>query len=302
MNQKVTSFFIITSLLLLNLSYCINPIKAQQKIIQLYDKVPPGAESWTWQEKETTKNPFNTRLIYNVTHPTLMAFIPNSSISNGTAIIVCPGGGLQTLFIEQVVDIAHWLNEKGITAFVLKYRTYHLVTDDAWTEMVKNTNDKDFEKNVAQIWHLELEDAKTAITYLRQHATEYKIDTARIGIMGGSAGGTLSALLAYHYTPKTRPDFVASLYGLIADSVRKSGAVHPDAPPLFVAAATDDQMIPVSNSIRLYNDWINSNHSAELHIFSRGGHGFGIKKQNLPSDQWADLFLYWLNKQVLLSQ
>lgn len=200
------------------------------------------------------------------------------------------------------IDIARWLNKKGITAFVLKYRTYHLITDDAWIEMMKNINDNNFEKNVREIWKMELEDAKTAIQHLRRHATGFKINTNRIGIMGFSAGGTLSALLAYHYAPETRPDFVASLYGLIADSVRKSGAVQLDAPPLFVAAATDDQMIPISNSIRIYNDWIASKCSAELHIFSKGGHGFGLEKQNLPSDQWADLFLVWLNMQGLLKQ
>jgi hypothetical protein len=78
---------------------CFN-LNAQQKVIQLYDKGPQGSESWNWQEKETTENPFNTRLIYNVTQPTLTAFMPDSSISNGTAIIVCPGGAFQTLFID----------------------------------------------------------------------------------------------------------------------------------------------------------------------------------------------------------
>lgn len=272
---------------------------AQQKVIQLYKGAAPGSENWNWEEKETNKNPLNTRIVYNVIHPTFEAFLPGASVANGTAVIVCPGGGYQVLLMDwEGVDIAHWLNKRGIAAFVLKYRTDHLVTNDPWGEMAGKINGKSFNKDIAPVLKLELEDAKTSILYLRQHAAEFKINPERIGIMGFSAGGTLSASLAYNYTPETRPDFAAPFYAPV-DLIEQSG-VPQDAPPLFIAAATDDELVPASNSVHLYSDWIAAKHSAELHLFSKGGHGFDLKKQNLPVDSWKDLFLEWLGAQGLL--
>lgn len=272
-----------------------------QQVIQLYNRLPPGSETWTWTEQETVKNPMSTKLVYNVAQPTLTAFFPDAAKNSGTAVIVCPGGAFQTLFIDwEGYDIARWLNEKGIAAFVLKYRTYHLLSADPFTEMMKNINDSGFYKHVESVWNMELDDAKAAITYLRQHATEYGINPSKIGIIGFSAGGSVSALLAYNYNSATRPDFVASFYGFIADSIRKSGA-QQDAPPLFIAAANDDELVPVAHSLILYNDWIKSKHSVELHIFSKGGHGFDLRKKNLPVDEWDELFLNWMKAQYLLA-
>jgi acetyl esterase/lipase len=284
-------------LLLILLSTSVNA----QQVIQLYKGAAPGSENWNWEEKETSKNPLNTRIVYNVTHPTLTAFLPNPSLANGTAVIVCPGGGYQVLIMDwEGVDIARWLNEKGITAFVLKYRTGHLVTNDPWGEMIEKINSKTFFKDVAPVLKLELEDAKTSMAYIRKHAAEYGIDPERVGIMGFSAGGALSASLAYNYTSLTRPNFSAPFYAPV-DSIQKSG-VPSNAPPLFIAAATDDELVPASNSIHLYSDWLAAKRSAELHIFSKGGHGFDLKKQNLPVDTWKDLFIEWLNAQGLLKK
>jgi len=296
-------FNIITHLTItIALLFCLNSSNAQQKVIQLYNGLPHGSGGRTSAEQETIKNPMNTKLVYNITQATLTAFIPDVSKSNGTAVIVCPGGAFQTLFIDwEGYDIARWLNEKGIAAFVLKYRTYHLVSDDPYTEMMDNINDSSFYKHVVPVWNMELNDAKIAVIYLRQHTKEYGINPSKIGIIGFSAGGSVSALLAYNYTTTTRPDFVASFYGFISDSIRKSG-VQYDAPPLFIAAATDDELVPVTHSLLLYNDWVQSKHSAELHIFSKGGHGFALRKKNLPVNEWTNLFLNWMNVQGLLKR
>ncbi len=282
--------------LLIILSISIN---AQQKVIQLYKGAAPGSENWNWEEKETNNDPFKTRIVYNVTHPTLTAFLPNPSLANGTAVIICPGGGYQVLIMDwEGVDIARWLNEKGIAAFVLKYRTRHLVTNDPWAEMIEKINGKTFFKDVAPVLKFELEDAKASIMYIRQHAAEYGVYPDRIGIMGFSAGGTLSANLAYNFTPSTRPDFAAPFYAPV-DSIEKSG-VPKNAPPLFIAAAADDELVPAFNSVHLYSDWQTAKRSAELHIFSKGGHGFDLNKQNLPVDNWSILLMEWLNAQGLL--
>ncbi len=272
-----------------------------QQVIQLYNGLPPGSETWTWTEQETLKNPMSTKLVYNVTRPTLTAFIPDAAKNNGPAVIVCPGGAFQTLFIEwEGYDIARWLNEKGIAAFVLKYRTHHLMSADPFTEMMNNLSDSSFYKHIVPVWNMELDDAKAAVTYLRQHATDFGIHPLKIGIIGFSAGGSVSALLAYNNTPETRPDFVASFYGFIADSIRKAGTPQ-DAPPIFIAAAIDDELIPVEHSLILYNDWIKSKQSVEMHLFSKGGHGFDLRKKNLPVDEWSNLFLNWMNAQGLFT-
>ncbi len=112
--------------------------------------------------------------------------------------------------------------------------------------------------------------------------------------MGFSAGGTVSASLAYNYTPQTRPDFAAPFYAPV-DSIEKSG-VPQDAPPLFIAAASDDERVPASNSIHLYSDWLAAKHTAELHIYAKGGHGL----QGFPANSWKDRFSEWLNAQGLL--
>jgi acetyl esterase/lipase len=221
--------------------------------------------------------------------------LPDPSVANGTAIIVCPGGGYQVLWIDlEGNDIARWLNQKGIAAFVLKYRVGHTVSNDPWKEMDEKIKDKSFSKDIAPVIRLELEDAKASVSYIRQHATEFNIDSGRVGIMGFSAGGTASASLAYNYTPQTRPDFVAAFYAPIDPIENKN--VQQDAPPVFIAAATDDQAVPASNSLRMYSDWLASKHSAELHIYSKGGHGL----HEFPATTWKDRFSEWLDIQGLL--
>src|SRR5215831_10067717 len=112
-----------TVLLLL---FSISEINAQQKVIQLYNGAAPGSENWNWDAKELTNEQWHLKIVYNVSHPTLTVFLPDSSIATGAAVIVCPGGGFQFLSIEsEGYQVAHWLNNKGIAAFVLNYRLMH---------------------------------------------------------------------------------------------------------------------------------------------------------------------------------
>lgn len=110
----------------------------------------------------------------------------------------------------------------------------------------------------------------------------------------------MTASVAFNYTPATRPDFVAPIY-LQYDWAIKT-AVPTDAPPIFILAATDDPLGLAPHSVRLYNDWIAAGKSAELHLYSTGGHGFGMRTQNLPSDRWIELFADWLDVQGLLKK
>jgi predicted peptidase len=135
---------------------------------------------------------------------------------------------------------------------------------------------------------------------VRKHALEYNIAPDRIGIMGFSAGGTVAASAAFNYTKENRPDFVAPIYAYFPTTMH--GAVAPDAPPMFIAAASDDQLALAPHSSDLYSKWLNSKKSAELHMYAKGGHGFGMRTQNLPSDQWIDRFGEWLNLQGYLKK
>lgn len=268
---------------------------AAQKIITLYNGAAPGSENWNWKEKEFfVKEPLNANVAYNITNPTLTLFKPDSS--NGCAVIICPGGGFHVLNIEnEGYKIARELNKKGITAFVFKYRVVQSLTEDPWLEMRRAMANYDsFLRKVAVVRGMAKTDLNRALVYLRQHAAELLIDPARVGVIGFSGGGALSANLAYNFTADARPDFVASLYSVITSIETRQ--VKPDAPPLFIAAATDDQMAPVSNSITLYNDWMNAQRPVELHIYAKGGHGLW----GVPARTWISRFGEWLEAQGLL--
>jgi len=290
--------FFLFCLLLVGISTNVN---AQQKVISLYNGLPPGSEKWTWQEGDNANNMFKTRVVYNVVKPTLTVYQPNAAVANGTAVIICPGGAFHTLSIEsEGNDVAKWLNQKGVTAFVLKYRLVHSVTDDPVKELMgKMTDFKKLDQENDSVVTMAVADGKRAIEYVRQHAAEYGVNPHRIGIMGFSAGGTVTMGVGYTYTPENRPDFLAPIY--FYKTALGTPAVPKDAPPIFICAASDDQLGLAPHSTNLYNDWLAAGKSAELHMYLKGGHGFGMRKQNLPTDTWIDRFGDWLQLQGLLT-
>ena len=266
--------------------------KAQQKVIQLYNGAAPGSEKWVYNEQEY-KPGTKDALTYNVSHPTLTVYPADPSKANGTAVIVCPGGGFYILAIaHEGTDVAHWLNQKGVTVFLLKYRLGQSLTDNPGQELSDNMKKSDFGEKIMPLIPLCIADGRAAIKYVREHAAEYGINFEKIGIMGFSAGGTVAASTAFNYTPENRPDFVAPIYAFMPPSLQ--GTVAADAPPLFVAAATDDGLNLASQSVDLYSKWLAAKEPAEIHIYEKGGHGFGMHRQNIPTDTWIDRFGDWL--------
>ncbi|MDO3644755.1 GDSL-type esterase/lipase family protein [Mucilaginibacter sp. L3T2-6] len=271
-------------------------LKAQQKVIELYNGAAPGSESWAYNEKETT-SPY--RAAYNVSHPTLTAYLPDPAIATGTGVIICPGGGFFILSMDsEGVDVAKWLNKKGIAAFVLKYRLGQSSTDKPVEELAGKMFQSNFPDMMKPIIPLAVADGRAAIKYVRTHAGEFNISPSRVGIMGFSAGGTVTASAAFNYTPENRPDFVAPIYPYMPPELIKT--VPADAPPMFICVASDDQFGLVPHSQALYNKWQENKHIAELHIYEKGGHGFGMHKQSIPTDTWIDRFGDWLGQQGLL--
>jgi acetyl esterase/lipase len=263
----------------------------QPQVINLYDSPAPGSENWKQHEKENRLNLWQTRVVYNVVSPTLTALLPSPSVATGIGLVICPGGGFYALAIDKEgMDVARWLTAKGVACFVLKYRLVECRTDDPTTEFLPPGEILD--ETVAPVVKLATADGKAAIGYVRRHAREFGVDPNRIGIMGFSAGGTVAAAVGLRYEPATRPNFVAPIY--LQYEWTGKPPVPADAPPIFLLAASDDSLGLASHSLSLYSDWTKAGKSAELHLLAKGGHGFGMRKQNLPSDHWIELFALWL--------
>lgn len=276
--------------------FCINIIvsNAQSRVVSLYPGRAPGSETWAWQEKEQFTKIFNTQVVYNVSEPTLTVYPADPAKANGTAVIIAPGGAFHILSINsEGIEVAKWLNARGITAFVLKYRLVHSVTDDPVTEMMSHAADKRMTDSVVpMVVKMAMNDGLTAVRYVRTHAKDYGVDTSRIGFMGFSAGGTVAMSVIYNANSDSRPNFIAPMYAYTGAVI--GSEVPKEKTPAFIVAATDDQLGLASNSVDIYSKWIKAKQPAELHMFSKGGHGFGMRKQNLPVDAWIDRFGDWL--------
>ena len=273
-------------------------LAAAQEVIRLYPATPPGStqESSTpesYPEKEYFSKLWNTEVVANVTKPSLTVFKPSPELRNGTALVICPGGGFMALSItSEGDDVAKYMAARGVTAFVLKYRIAH-TSEDATQEFAAMLADMPkYHVLLAKFVPLAVADGLAAVTYVRQHASEWGVSPDRVGIIGFSAGGAITAGVAFHYSPEGRPAFVAPIYA--GGEEFKDAAVPADAPPMFIAAATDDQLGLVPESVALYQRWTAAHKSAELHIYARGGHGFGMGKHNIPTDHWIDRFADWL--------
>jgi acetyl esterase/lipase len=265
---------------------------AQQAEIALYDGAAPGSESWTWTEQTMGTEGF--RILMDVSRPTITPFIPEKP--NGTAIIIAPGGAFHILSIDnEGFAVARKLNEMGITAFVLKYRLVHgdpSKPENNFFTLLANANYTRLDSINAPVVPLALQDGLTATAYVRQHAGEYGIDPGKIGFMGFSAGATLTMSVIYSAGDESRPDFVAPIYAY-ADAI--IGSVVPvEKTPIFIAAASDDNLGLASHSVRIYTEWLEAGQPAELHMYAKGGHGFGMSRQNLPVDSWIGRFSEWL--------
>lgn len=276
-------------------------LAAAQDVIPLYPGTPPGSTPENYPEKEYFSNVWHTEVVTNVTKPTLTVFKPAPELKNGTAVVVCPGGGFMALSItSEGIDVAKYLAAKGVTAFVLKYRLAHTGEDATQEFIALFANRQKFDQLVVPIIPLSVADGLAAVTYVRQHAAEWGVSPDRVGIIGFSAGGRVVSGVAFNYSPEGRPAFVAPIYA--GGEISKDIPVPADAPPMFVAAATDDQFGLAPESVALYERWTGAHKSAELHLYAKGGHGFGMRKQNLPTDHWIDRFAEWMELQGWLKK
>jgi len=281
-----------------------------QTVIPLYKIVPNSKLNNVHELNDTTSK---RGKVSRVTTPMLTAFLPDVGKANGTAVIICPGGGYSYLVVnDEGARVAGNFAAHGIAAFVLKYR----LPSDA---IMLN-------REIGP-----LQDAQRAIQIVRERAVEWHIDTAKVGIMGFSAGGHLASTLSTHYNPAVidnpdhinlRPSFSLLIYPVISfrDSILHKGSkkaligenappekvkeysnelqVTTDTPPAFLVQAANDKIVPVANSINYFMALQKHGVKAEIHIYQEGGHGFGMDNPT-TTDKWMDRCYNWLKQNHL---
>ncbi|RIV86717.1 alpha/beta hydrolase [Aurantiacibacter zhengii] len=229
----------------------------------------------------------------NIITATLTPFLPDPAIANGAAVIVAPGGGFRWLSMgNEGWEVAEALNERGIAAFVLKYRLYPTATTLEGFEQEMNRSfeaasdgdapDPRADRDLSD----QLADAEAAYRLIVSRAAEWNIDTDRLGMMGFSAGAGLTMHATLH-SDTMDLHFIAPIYGGM-------GAVEvpEDAPPMFVAIAADDFLY--GGKADLITSWYEAGKPVEFHLYQNGGHGFGLGNPDRTSNRWFDAFLYWL--------
>jgi len=272
-----------------------------EEAIDLYAGAAPGTEDWSYEteEKEYFSKIFNTEVVTNVSQPTLTVYLPDADKANGTSVIIAPGGGFHALSINsEGVHVAKWLNERGVAAFVLKYRLFP-TGEDGVKDLMKKAGDLEkIGADMAKIAPFAGADGLAAVRCVRERAEEFRIAPNRIGFMGFSAGGAVTVHVAFNANKDSRADFLAPIYAAVG--MLEEESVPKNAPPIFIVAASNDPLGLAMDSVKLYTKWLEARKSAEIHLYAKGGHGFGMKKQNLPSDQWIERFGEWLAVQGLL--
>ena len=224
----------------------------------------------------------------NISIPTIQVFLPKGNLNTKTAMIVCPGGGMRANAIHhEGFDVAKALNERGIAAFVLKYRLVpiHLIG--------KNEGlDYPYSKEKKQLAYGHL-DALNAIAHARVNALKYEINPEKIGIMGFSAGGAVTMEATYKSSKKNRPNFIAPIYPWMNIVDNQEPPAY--GPPIFIVCTTEDAFKLAIPSAKIYTDWAEKNYISELHLYHHGKHGFGMRKTNYPVDNWFDNMVDWID-------
>ena len=227
----------------------------------------------------------------NISVPEMYLYKAKGDSITDKAMIICPGGALLfSAYEKEGVKLAKKLALNGITALVLKYRTYpRKGSVIEWSRTLKTQTAIDSAKTILPY---SSKDALNAIEVIRNNASKYNINPNKIGLMGFSAGGAVTMEAAYTSISKNQPNFIAPIYPwmLIVDKQK----VPLNKPPAFISCANDDPLMLATPSVQIYQDWISAGAEAELHMFSKGGHGYGMNKINAPVDRWSQLLIDWI--------
>ena len=251
---------------------------AFSQTVNIWPGVAPGSEHWT-QKEQNFEAPYGT-VIINVVTPTLTLYLPEKAKATGTGVIVAPGGACVALaYKHEGIDVAEWLRAHGIAAFLLKYR----IPEKKGEGIPKDINfDEACKYGIA--------DGIQALKVVRAHAAEWGVAPDKIGFAGFSAGAMVTSGVLLNEDEKARPNFAAPIYGAPFGVMPK---IPANLPPVFMAWAQDDGLV-LDSIVRLYDALRAAGYKPEAHIYSAGGHGFGMKKQGTTSDHWIEEFWWWM--------
>lgn len=280
-------------------------VRAEQQTISIWPGSAPGSETWTQEEIKTSRKkplpstPWTPVVIRNVVRPTLTVYEPLPAKRSGTAVIVCPGGGGIVLdWTNEGTNVAKWLSDHGVTAFLLKYRVIPTPHDEReYQAFVAGPYRTSHDVLHAKYYSMGVADARQAVKVVRQQAAAWKVNPDRIGLMGFSHGSGVAMDEVMDHDADSRPNFVALLYG---PQDLNGRPLPQDVPPLFAVVAQDDDEPgePGAGELaaRAFLSWKAAMVPAELHIFAQGRE-FGTVKQGLSVDNWMDMFAGWLSSQ-----
>jgi acetyl esterase/lipase len=270
----------------------------------LWPDGPPGPPGADRAEEELRDG--ESLVVRNVTQPTLTVFTPEAGTATRTAVVLAPGGGFHFLAWDyEGVEVARRLAAQGITTFLLKYRvadtgpteeTYRATMAVLMRRLIAQALDGrgGTEPLVPDVQVQARQDAAQAVRVVRQRATDWGIDPARVGFLGFSAGAYLATALAAAEDADARPTFLGAIYG-----GEPPPAGHDTLPPLFSALAADDLLVR-RQALEAVHTWMEAGRPVELHLYERGGHGFGARALGLPSDSWMDRMIEWMRTGGLL--
>ncbi|WP_165250951.1 alpha/beta hydrolase [Paludisphaera soli] len=266
-------------------------------VLDVWPGPAPGEVGSIGPEKYLDVTPI--KRLANVSHPTLTVYRPAPDKDTGASVVICPGGGYHILAMDLEGDeVAAWLNTIGVTGIVLKYR------------VPRREGTPDGEKPIQPLM-----DVQRAVKIVRSKAAEWKLDPNRIGVLGFSAGGHLSAAASTRFDEPVypqkdeidklspRPDFAVLIYpgGMerLDEADNPVAHVTAETPPMFLAHAGDDNVSPI-NSVNMYSALKKAGVPAELHIYATGGHGFGLRPSEHPCSTWPRRCEEWLRTSKLL--
>ncbi|WP_176159479.1 alpha/beta hydrolase [Prosthecobacter debontii] len=264
----------------LALAFTLSLSAAEPLTLTLWPDGPPGqAAPISKTTEEFIQKKAGKSTVTNITSPTITVYRPEKP--NGTCVIVAPGGGYAFLSaVHEGSQVCEWLNTLGVTGVLLNYRTP--TRDDAAPHARP------------------VQDAQKTLEIVRQHSAEWNLNPKRVGVLGFSAGGNLLAYLACDQTGAQRPDFGVMIYGggfldpQDPSRFKEGFSVPSDAPPLFLVCAGDDGLNPIA-ATQLYLEYKKKKLSAEIHLFSAGGHGFGMRDNKQPINQWPQRCAEWMD-------
>jgi acetyl esterase/lipase len=322
----------------MTLKYILLPVLAllcntvfAQNVIKLYDEPAPGSEKWRqkeyvyeylspiWHEQNVA--------LFNVVEPTLTVFLPDADKATGTAMIVCPGGGFSALSWDtEGLNVGRKLAEKGIAAFVLKYRIAYSGGTPTEVNLIARTSyggepktpevpglikknqeitrsiatntglkanrslkmDSEISRPFGNLPQMAADDGRQAIAYVRKYAGKWNLNPDKIGMIGFSAGGMLTLEVAFNHTAQSKPDIIGVIYGAMGFQ-----GVPSDPMPMFMAAT---QYEAVGGTAALYASWCEAKLPAEIHSFTDSTHGFGYRNNGDSVNIWVELFYNFLKR------